>query len=823
MALKPSATCEAPYMIRGRFVCKAPVISVAMTADAKTIVAAACDRRLYVLNDSGVLLWEPKVLDFEGWSAAISADGSRIVVGTAQKNPSDGSVYVFDRYGVEVFQRRIKSPVWGVSISATGSRVVAAAWDNTVYCFDQTAVGYSGHNHTFRADTKGFYGIRLTQDGSLCYVASYEVGIYVLNFSLTQLLDYASAIGLYNLALTADGATAVVGRVDGRVQIFTSHAHTGAQTIEVCRRPVCGVAVTSDGFGILAGSFDGRAYFCALNGRTYWTYQTRGEVWSTALSSDGATAVVGSGDNTVTILTNNCTSRVLRKVAQLETSISQTEVSEQHFQNLFDSYEEAGLIEYGSDFLEAIIPSRPKEFGPCLDQIIVRRLERYVSEHPSRPRAWFLLGTRHFRNQQYFDAIRCLQSAASDPALRHSALTLASTCFAALGLRAASAACQVQARSIHLDDTSRMVLYNLARSHEDQQETAAATAIYEALLAWDITYRNALERLYRIKRQTTQRISETDRRDFTGSTVSLLGPEIPRRDEVDERLLPVIEARAKELQVIRGRRGALQRAWQALWRDDLLVSNMPVGKLSHNIAAYIKYDFSPPEDEIKKHLELVHTISVIQRFDIRGRSLDIGTATGRYPGVLSQLGFCAFGIDRESEAISFARTKLVADDPSMPQLMLADGQNLPFKGETFNLMTCMMGTLNYCAFEDAKALLRDVYRCGTKGSVCIVSTWDPECPFLSFLAMYDTRQKERLAANLLSQMQMKDLMRSAGFSEVWIEPVGLLPDIFHYELGLEQVKPEDVRRVIEIELAAEAVASRTHGQLFLTIGLKTGN
>ena len=815
--LKAAGYFGGPFEVLAQHFCEGPVISVDVTPDAKTIVAASCDRRLYVLNNSGQPLLEPPLLEYEAWSVAISADASTIVTGTAQTNPSDGSIYIFHRDGHILFHRHLGAPVWSVSTSANGERVVAATWDNVAYVFEKHHDGYSQREHTFRAGRNGFYGIRLTRDGSTCFVASYGVGIFVLDSSLNPVLAHRLEVGLYNLAATANGTKVIVGGVDGRLHLFSPDKPSGDYSaLLVCRRPICGVAVSDDGVVLFAGSFDGRAYLCGQNGRTYWSYQTQGEVWSTALSADGSIAVIGSGDNVVTIIRNNCTSTALRTIIRLEPVRLETGVVLHKYKRLLDAYEQTGLLEYGVETVSCV--GSLGDDASEIDDLLIGRLQHYLSMYPEKPYACYLLAALYAKKGVYTDAVKYSQLAARDVTVRRTALTLTSKCFLSLGLDSAAAACQLQGPSVDFDDSSRMVLYNLARSHEDRAEYSAAISIYEALVAWDITYRNALDRLLSLKR-IQPNVTDGKYPDFTGLNLRVLNPDIPRNAEVDKRLQPMINARTQELEPIRQRRDSLQDAWRSLWHRGLIASRHDAsGDLSHNLASYVKYDFSPPEDEIKKRLELVSTIAVVQRERLKGRSLDIGTATGRYPAVLSRLGFRSIGVDIESEAIKLAKKKLSKGDAEPPSFGIADGRSLPFKDESFTLITCMMGTLNYVPRDHAHNILKELFRCCEINGLCIVSTWDPECPFLTFLAMYDARQKQRLATNLLSQAQMRVLMSEAGYSDVWVQPIGLLPDVLHYDLGLDEMKPKDVLQLIEIELAAEAVTSRVHGQLFLTVG-----
>src|SRR5689334_4957011 len=111
--------------------CDGSVISVSVTPNCSLISATTVGRSLILLNSEGELIWETDkdALDQEGWSTAISTDGSMVAVGTASKNPADGTVYIFNAQGGEISAITLGSPVWSLSFSSDGNVLAASCWD----------------------------------------------------------------------------------------------------------------------------------------------------------------------------------------------------------------------------------------------------------------------------------------------------------------------------------------------------------------------------------------------------------------------------------------------------------------------------------------------------------------------------------------------------------------------------------------------------------------------------------------------------------------------------------------------------------------------
>ena len=125
-----------PYEELWSYLCAGSVISVSATPNCSLISATTVSCDLHLLDVNGRAVWpKPAKLDNEGWATSISADGRLVAVGTANKNPADGTVYVFDQKQSLIWSETIGSPVWSVNLSGDGRYLVVSSWNNHVYRF----------------------------------------------------------------------------------------------------------------------------------------------------------------------------------------------------------------------------------------------------------------------------------------------------------------------------------------------------------------------------------------------------------------------------------------------------------------------------------------------------------------------------------------------------------------------------------------------------------------------------------------------------------------------------------------------------------------
>ncbi len=802
-----------PYKYLWSYNCGGSIISIDSTPDCSLITTASVDCKLRLLNKDGILLWE-KSLDNEAWSVCISATGKRIAVGTASKKPADGTVYVYNHEGVECLRYGIGAPVWGVSLSEDGSILAVTSWNNKTYRFIENGKAIYRLEHEINIGTKGLYGVSLSRDGAYCAISSYEDAIVLLDRDWSIIKRFPTNTGLYGVKLLPDASIGIAGLRNGSYLLFENLLGDKYQTSpQISSRPICGVSLSEDFRVFALGSFDGRAYITSPKGHCLYTIETDGEVWSTAMSANGSIVCVGSGDQTIYLIENFCNSTVLKEMELLEDAIENGKYSNLNkiLNDIASLYLSCGLINYGVLRLKDLAASEPL----IKNNVIQEFLLTAISENPDHYEAHFLIANLFKNKGEWIPAIHHYQKATNNSFLRSNALNATGECFSKLGWKTAAVSCFHRAAEQYLNQDEKKVIYNLARSYEDSGYWREAAKHYQLILSWDIQYRNALERLRNIA--TIKHPAELIKRqtDYTGLTVSLLGPDIPRINEVDITLENILEARSRELFVIPGERAKMQNAINTSMRIDLTQS-IKHKSLDYNTASYIKYDYLLPEDEIKKKLEMINFLVIIQDNQWIKSSLDIGTATGRYPFVLATMGINAIGIDKESDAIAYAKRKKIKNQRTgYPFFYVSDVTNLQFGPESFDLITCMMGTFAHFIPEVRKNVCQEMIRVLRPSGLIVISTWDIEYKHLSFLSMYSQSQKEIILRNSLTQAEIQVFLGGFGLEVIDIKPFAIMPDLFSSELQFVDLTEEDIRRIVEFDLAARGIFPNSHGQMFM--------
>jgi SAM-dependent methyltransferase len=814
-----------PFRVLWEYACDGSVISIATTPNCSTVCATTVGRSVYLLDGSGRPIWDvPFSIDAEGWAIAISEDSRFIAVGTANKTPADGTLYVITRDGKLFWSQRIRAPIWSVSLSADGERLAASTWkSNQLHLFRRQGSGYVAHGLVTVPGESGLYGATLTQNGQLCIVASYDSGLYVFeaNGALAAHAEYSS--GLYNVALAPGGNTAFAGTRDGTFAVAALDEATQFRFSPLLsQRPVCGIAVTENGLLVACGSFDGRVILANDRGGTLWDFQTKGEVWTTAISTNGALVCAAGGDMTVRMFSNYCDTAAYQEILALEDALGSSSGSAalSSLEILIDLYLKYQLADYGYSRLTQLLKDNSEahlfrdKLRTFLESATVQARDAVSSLH---------LGELLLEEKRYKDAVKHFQEAARTPALRSSAQRRAAECFTELDLPTAATSAWRQSREQHLDDDARQVLFLLARSYEDAGEWREASRIYEMLLSWDAAFRNSWAKLALAQKFRASGAMGTELvdKDYTGSTVSLLGPDA-RRD-VDPSLAAVIKARSRETLLQPGDRDAVRAAVGYLLKNDTFSRGLrrDSSHLGYDIQLFLKYEFGLPEDEMKKFLETVNALPHFEEQLARNRpctSLDIGSATGRYPRLLTDIGFRAYGIDIAEDAINYSTKQ---SEGPWPLYVRGDAteldKHLPLDLR-FNVVTCMMGTFEHIPRDEQPALLRTMHNRLATSGVAIISVWDVECPHLAYLSIYDEVQKEMIRKNSRTRADMRRLLSASGFVDPVITPFSLLPQSAIYDLGIQRMEAADIEVAAQADLAARASFTERHGEMFLAIG-----
>ncbi|MEJ2410185.1 MAG: methyltransferase domain-containing protein [Novosphingobium sp.] len=812
MAPKPSERSHAAAVrIEWQTVLPAPVISVAATPAMSRIVAACVDGRGHALDATGAPLWV-FATDKELWAAACAADGATIAFGSASWNPADGAVHLLDGGGNEIARFELGMPVWGLAFDRTGTRLAAASWGNECRLYEQDQ-GHWRETHRIGLEGAGAYGVRWIGE-SILAVVCYGRGVAIYNAVGEALADYACDTVGYNIAADASG-NLLVGSSKPLLVGISRSGQLIARPVAGGSRALAAVATLDDGSLHFAGGFDGRVRALTPSGTRLWEIDLTGEIWSCAATPSGKQLVVGAGDGAVTLLANDVGVDVLRELdaraGELERDCANLPPVSA-YRAFLDVAARHGLYRYALDFLE-------EESGAGrIDETTHAALIEHLGDacpdgHGDCPAISYERGRHRQRDGRPWEAAAMFLQAARSPALRLQAYSAAAGEFQRAGHQAAALACFRRAREPSFTADDLRLVYTLARTFESKGELAVARDHLDTILVQDPQYRDVASRLGQVRGSMANGAGTPP--DYEGFNVHLLGPDGPGA-EVDPRLHAVVAARAREMSVSDCERAGHVAVMEQLFASGALTPRAAVNDVTYDTSAYVKYDFLLPEDDVKKKLEAVNLIGLVKRVEGARATLDVGTATGRYPGILQGLGYRAHGIDISAEAIAYARSKFPPD--ACPDLRVGDVRQLPYSDAQFDFVSCMMGTFYHIPLGDQARALAEMARVCRPGGIVAISTWDLECPHQTFLSMYSVKEEELIVRNSRSVTELEMLFRETGFDEVGAIRIGLVPDTISYDLGIETLDQTGLRRLLEIDMAARAATPKKHGQMFIAHG-----
>jgi SAM-dependent methyltransferase/WD40 repeat protein len=807
---------------RWQFRCDDAVISIAATPNCSTIAATTVGKSLYLLNSEGTEIWRQSSLDNEGWSTAIAADGTTIAVGTASKNPADGTLYVYNSEGDQIFAARLNAPVWSLSFSHDGRILAANCWDGKAHKFIKDGSSYKLSTTYDSRSPGGLYGIKLAEDGQTAYLCAYDSAVIVLDKNWQDTKRYECANGAYNIDLAEGGEVVVAGLREGALFLIDLKRQTSRELkVSGCARPICGVSASRDGHLLVCGSFDGWFYLVNHSGVPLGRLETNGEVWSVVASDDAAHICIASGDHIVRFVENCCTVAPNQELCMFELAASSRSPVEAQpiLEKLVNLYSQYGVYEYGYSRLQSMKNQQSREDSTIFDRACNRILNNAIRFSDAHHWAHYELGTIAQGENRHRDAIFHFQRAARDSTYMSKAMIQCAASFSAKKLPTATAACYRRAREQQIDSDTRRVLYNLGCSYEDIKQWEGAISHFQLLASWDINYRNIwdrLENLLSANGTTSKDRIDSDGSDYTGLTIGLIGPNAPKEDIADE-LKSVLEARTAEVLIQPSERERVASIIQKLRGNQRFCRGITGKGLDYDQELFVKYDYALPEDETKKFLETVNLLYLLAD-STPLVTLDIGSATGRYPMLMRWLGAESYGLDIEAKAIEYATVQGAEKD--FPKYVVGDARELPFKSPKFDLITCMMGTFAHVPWQDQQGTLTQIYDALTPGGHVAVSTWDLGCSHLSYLSIYSERQKELIRENSPSIERMRELLTGARFEEVQIRPFCMLPQIAVYDLGIENLRSGDIQLAAQADLAVRSLYPNKHGEMFIAFGRK---
>jgi len=506
----------------------------------------------------------------------------------------------------------------------------------------------------------------------------------------------------------------------------------------------------------------------------------------------------------------------MREVISVESAVEKADhETKAHLERLVVLYGQYGLFEYGYFHLRRLEGASltPAPYRKASHEL----LHRAIKASPDNHWAHYELGIIAQDQSKHQQAIQHFQHAARHPDYTSKAMTHCADSFSSLKLLTATASCYRRAREQELDADAKRVLYNLGRSYEDAKQWHEATSHYQLLASWDANYRNTWERLeHLLLVQGSKHTESTPRRaDYTGITLSLLGPDAPR--DIDKSLKNVLKARTAEILIAPGERARVSKIIRNLRSNKRYCRGITGVGLDYTQELFLKYDYALPEDETKKFLETVNLLYLTGNTKL-AVTLDIGSATGRYPTLMMWLGAKAYGIDIERRAIKYAKDLRGSDE--WPEYRVADARKLPFEKAMFSLVTCMMGTFAHIPARDHQGVMSQIYDVLAPGGCIAISTWDMECGHLAYLSIYNENQKNTIRKNSPSTASMRQMLGNAGFGEIQIRSFCMLPQIVVYDLGLENLRSGDIRLAAQADLAVRTLYPNKHGEMFLAFAKK---
>ncbi|MBS2532050.1 class I SAM-dependent methyltransferase [Catenulispora sp. NF23] len=359
---------------------------------------------------------------------------------------------------------------------------------------------------------------------------------------------------------------------------------------------------------------------------------------------------------------------------------------------------------------------------------IARKAAHVVRADPALA---FEAGGAFARVGAYEEAVAAYQIAASSERHRTAALHAVGDCFSVLDIPVAAVASYRAAAASGPNDETRNDLYHLARRLEERGQSAEAVTQYEKLLPWGAGYRDVWAR-----------------HGILRSTEPILAASSSSSDPVPPGLVGVV----RQLDGV----GLLPTAKRTI--DD------------YDATFYERFENPAVSDSVKKRLEMINLFGVVDPARIQ-TSLDVGSGTLRYPQVLARYGVRSYGIDLRDAWI-----RDNADAEWKGRFAVADGTALPFRDRSFDLITCMMGTVNHLSAAQRRRFFAESLRTLRPDGRLVLSAWDPRCDFQSLLSFYSPEESDELRRHLSRPEELAAEITAAGFAGFMVTPFFAFPD-----------------------------------------------
>ena len=241
--------------------------------------------------------------------------------------------------------------------------------------------------------------------------------------------------------------------------------------------------------------------------------------------------------------------------------------------------------------------------------------------------------------------------------------------------------------------------------------------------------------------------------------------------------------------------------------------------LVYDDITYLKYEYPSLEDMVKKDLEMFYTLTLVESIPGLRKILDIGCGPGRYPLTFAFQGYDATGIDNSPQAIRKCNVTKQLEETRWGKLKLKficmDGRKTTFEDSSFDLVTCMMGTIAHFSSGEKRDLLLEIRRILRNDGHLLISTWNPQYATARFLGFYRKRDRETLRQNLIGENELKNVLSELGFLPLEVIKFASLPDEFYFELDLDNLNKEDFQKIVMLESLVQKSFLSLECQLYL--------
>ncbi|MGO9388521.1 MAG: class I SAM-dependent methyltransferase [Methanobacterium sp.] len=145
--------------------------------------------------------------------------------------------------------------------------------------------------------------------------------------------------------------------------------------------------------------------------------------------------------------------------------------------------------------------------------------------------------------------------------------------------------------------------------------------------------------------------------------------------------------------------------------------------------------------------------------------LDVGCGTGNLLSLITKkYEIQLSGVDLSPNMLNIANEKL----GEKADLRLGDSENLPFKDESFDMVTCTDSFHHYPHPENVLAEIKRVLN--PKGTLLIADPWAPT-PFRQLVNMYMRLFSKGGNVKLYSKNDIHKLLNNSGFKNIKWEPI----------------------------------------------------